>query len=64
MSNNNKIIQVNRKELIELILDRPITDRELEDLHKNWRAFYHDPLGLKEFGQNIADYLIMKEDRR
>lgn len=56
----NKMIHVDRKELIELILDITIKDYELEDLHRNWLAFYRNPLKYKNFGMMIAEYLELK----
>lgn len=60
MANNNKMIQVDRKELVELVLDMVITDHELELIHINWLAFYRNPLEYKNFGMGIAEWLVMK----
>lgn len=51
-------VTINRKDLIELVLDMEITSKELIDLKTEWKAFYENPLEFRNCKQIIADYII------
>lgn len=54
-------IEPTKRDLIEIVLGQDITRKQLENLKRDWKAFYNNPLRYKNLKSMIIDYLDGEE---
>lgn len=54
---NTYPVEPTKRDLVEIVLQRQVTRKQLESLKRDWKAFYNDPLKYKNLAEMVNDYL-------